>query len=296
MSGADGGSSLQIAYENAKARGAELASMSKTAPNHLRAQLMLAAKTYHAVSTVIFSSICIGQIADLEGFIHTSSQSLPPSLFDISEWSGPMKHAEDTRNCSAPFGAGGGAGFGGSGSNNYQGDDFAAYRAGRIGEMQKSLAMLSKDVSAEIATMNGTLTSFKTQLVPLLNKETQRYAELQQKFNEIDDNNKNAIKAIIAENDEKIAVARQNEARATEELAQLTATMNEKIDDLKYSYESEIDRMKDLIAQKDGSELKLQNMELKQAIKDNSAMLQSSKNELNNLKESTDRIKQESVS
>jgi vacuolar-type H+-ATPase subunit I/STV1 len=278
--------SLQIAYENAKARGSELAGMSKAAPAHLRPQLLLAAKTYHAMSTVIFSSICMNQISDLEDFIQTSAQSLPPSLFDAREWVGPMKHAEETRS-----------GFGSTSNGNVPGnDDIAAFKAGRVADMQKSLALLTKDVSSEISTMTNTLASFKTQLVPLLKKETQRYSELQKKFSDIDDNNQKALKALTAEYEEKLVEAKESNSKALDELNGLNSNFDQRVEDMKYSYEAEIDRLKDIIASFEASEVRVQNSELKQTMKNQHVDIVSTKQELTALKELSDLSTKKNVS
>ena len=222
---------LQSAYENAKARGSELAALSRSSPPHLRNQLLQASKTYHAISTVIFASICINQIGELENFIQNASQSLPTSLYEASEWASAIEAAENSRAS---------AGIGAKQLpvqvSIVESEDSLNEGAVKIAEMQKSLALLSKDVSAEITTMNTSLSMFKSQLVPLLKKETQRYSELQAKFNEIEEINEKTLKSVREE-----AAAKLNDEIA--ERTQLEA----KLEDMKYSYESEIESLKETI-------------------------------------------------
>ena len=60
--------------------------------------MLLAQRSYKALSTILYASISIAQIEDLEKFIKKSSVRLPQGLFDLDEWMTAMEASLLWRN------------------------------------------------------------------------------------------------------------------------------------------------------------------------------------------------------
>lgn len=68
---------LQLAYSLAKKRSSELSALAVDSPEKYKIKLVTGSKAYLAISTILYTSLTIPILEELEEYVQTASKELP---------------------------------------------------------------------------------------------------------------------------------------------------------------------------------------------------------------------------
>lgn len=68
---------LQLAYSLAKKRSSELSALAIDSPEKYKKKLAISSKTYLAISTILYTSLSIPLLPNLEEYVQNASKELP---------------------------------------------------------------------------------------------------------------------------------------------------------------------------------------------------------------------------
>ncbi len=89
---------LRDRYNASKLRSEELSLTSTSLPVPLRVHGELAGRVYSAMATLLYASISISKIDDLERYIRKKATQLPRTIFDLDDWATVLNIARECRS------------------------------------------------------------------------------------------------------------------------------------------------------------------------------------------------------
>lgn len=89
---------LRDRYNTCKLRAAELATANPAMPTYLRLHSEQAGRVYSALSTLLYASVSIVKVEELERYIRKKATQLPRAMFDLDEWAMILNIARECRS------------------------------------------------------------------------------------------------------------------------------------------------------------------------------------------------------